>query len=340
MSEIRFDRIHNQHVIIAPERLYRPNIDFVKKEENEQHKQCPFCEGNETLTPKEVFAIRENEANMSGWRTRVVPNLYKAVQIELEDSSKRNGMFETTMGLGAHEILIDSPNHNGNFEALEDGSIKNWLKSIIIRKEDLQKDIRLIYMSVFKNKGERAGATQPHPHTQLLALPVMPKNELVFLERNMIYYRTHGRGIVEDIVHNELVSETRVISQVGDFVAFCPFASAFPFEVMIAPSKNLSTISKCNRKQVGDLSILIHRVFYLLTKQLGNFDYNLSFSLPPLNQNFENENYMPYINSNYRFFLRIMPRIYNLGGFELSSGMSINCVMPEDSVKLLKGELS
>jgi UDPglucose--hexose-1-phosphate uridylyltransferase len=335
MSEIRFDKIHNQYVLVAPERLYRPSIDFVEKEEKESQKRCPFCDGNESLTPSEVFAVRNNGANMPGWRTRVVPNLYKAVQIELEDNSKRDGIFESREGFGAHEILIDSPHHLG-FDKLEPQDIENWLRSIIVRTEDLQKDRRLIFMSIFKNSGARAGATQAHPHTQLIALPVMPKNELVFLERNLSYYHSHGRGIVEDIVHNELLFEKRVIAKVNDFVAFCPFASAFPFEVMIAPMQNLSSLSKCSRKQVSDLSVIVHKVFVMLASQLGNFDYNLSFSITPLNRNFENESYISYLDTNYRLSLRIMPRIYTLGGFELSSGMAINCVMPEESAKLLR----
>ncbi|MBE0491350.1 MAG: galactose-1-phosphate uridylyltransferase [Sulfurospirillum sp.] len=340
MSEIRYDKIHNQHVLIAPERLYRPNIDFQKKKIVTNLKRCPFCEGNEHLTPAEVFAIRDNSANTQGWKTRVVPNLYKAVQIELDGASRRNGIFEARDGLGAHEILIDSPKHSCGFESLGVAGIENWLRSIIIRVEDLQKDGRLIYVSVFKNVGERAGATQEHPHTQILALPMMPKNELVFLQRNADYYRLHGRGILEDVLHNELFFEKRILTSVGDFVAFCPYASAFSFEVMIVPTQNLKHIFKCSRKQVNDFAILLEKVFSMLAQQLGVFDYNLAFSFAPLNSNFENEIFMPNINKNYRFSLRIIPRIYTLGGFELASGMFINCVSPEESAKLLRGDKS
>ena len=337
MSEIRLDKIHNKYVIIAPERLHRPNIMLHNNKERSTS-ICPFCEGNEALTPKEVFAIRENEANAPFWKTRVIPNLYKAVQIELENSSQIDGMFESIAGVGAHEILIDSPGHNCNIKDLKEEGIENWLRTIIIRTEDLTKDRRFIHLNVFKNYGSRAGATQEHPHTQIIALPIMPQSELNFLDRNMKYYKRHGRGLIEDIVFNEQQAKTRVISQSGSFIAYCPYASSFPFEVMIAPTKPISNLSKCGRSEVTNLSYLLKNIFEMLQQQLGDFEYNLSFQLPPLNTNFENQEYMNSIEQNYRFTIRITPRIYNFGGFEISTNMMINSVSPEECAKLLRGD--
>ncbi len=335
MSEIRLDRIHNQQVVIAPERLHRPSLGHhtVKKFSSAK---CPFCEGNEDLTPHEVYAIRENEPNGKNWKTRVIPNLYKAVQIELEDISRRDGMFESIPGVGAHEILIDSTAHDGNMVDLGKEGIENWLRSMIIRIDDLSRDKRLIHLSIFKNFGQNAGSTQDHPHTQLLALPVMPQNELVFLERNMKYYRRHGRGIVEDVVYNEKIAKERLLYEVGNFIAYCPFASAYPFEVMIAPIVTISSLNLCSRKEVSDLALIIKGVFEMLDSQLGSFDYNLYFHLAPLNLNFENEEYMSHIDRSYSFSLRITPRIFRLGGFEVSTGMAINSVVPEECAKLLR----
>jgi len=337
MSEIRLDHLNNKYVIIAPERLHRPNLSSKDKRKNSSS-ICPFCDGNEDLTPPEVFAIRDNTANTPSWKTRVIPNLYKAVQVELEDISKRDGMFESLPGVGAHEILIDTPKHNGNFASFEKEEIENWLRSLIIRIEDLSKDKRLIYLSIFKNHGEGAGSTQEHPHTQLLALPIMPKSEMIFLERNLKYYRRHGRGLVQDVIYNEKMAKRRVIDEVGSFIAFCPYASAFPFEVMIAPAKNIPSLNRCTRNEVNDLGVIIKNVFKMLKKQLGNFDYNLYFRIAPLNANFENETYISNIEKCYTFNLRITPRIYSLAGFEVSTGMAINTVVPEECAKLLRGE--
>ncbi|SMP85933.1 UDPglucose--hexose-1-phosphate uridylyltransferase [Epsilonproteobacteria bacterium SCGC AD-308-O04] len=337
MSEIRLDRVHNQYVLIAPERLHRPSLGH-HHVKNLSSAKCPFCEGNEELTPDEVFAIRDNEPNSQSWKTRVIPNLYKAVQIELEDTSKRDGMFESIPGVGAHEILIDSPLHDSNLVDLGKEGIENWLRSMIIRIEDLSKDKRLIHLSIFKNYGQNAGSTQDHPHTQLLALPVMPQNELVFLERNMKYYRRHGRGIVEDVVYNEKIAKERLLYEIGEFIAYCPFASAFPFEVMIAPRRSIPSLNMCSRKEIGDLALIIKEVFGMLESQLGSFDYNLYFHLAPINYNFENEEYMKHIDRCYSFSVRITPRIFRLGGFEVSTGMAINSVVPEECAKLLRGD--
>ncbi|WP_373070990.1 galactose-1-phosphate uridylyltransferase [Sulfurimonas sp.] len=340
MSEIRLDRIHNQYVLIAPERLHRPDLNQEKSNTELSGHRCPFCEGNESLTPPEVYAIRDNMPNTPGWKTRVVPNLYKAVQIELEDKSKRESMFESIPGVGAHEVLIDSTCHNCNVEQVDSQTIENWLRTMIVRIEDLKRDKRFIHLNIFKNFGYKAGATQEHPHTQILALPIMPQDELVFLERNMKYYHRHGRGIMEDILQNELSDKKRIVSEFGNFAAFCPYASAYPFEVMIVPKENFMSLEQCSRRDLSDLSLIIKDVFQKLNHQLGEFDYNLYFRLAPLNTNFENEAYMAYLHKNYRFTLRIIPRIYRLGGFELSTGMAINPVSPEECVSLFNSRES
>lgn len=337
MSEIRFDRVHNKYVIIAPERQHRPNLP--KKEIFESStKNCPFCEGHENFTPPEIFALRDNEANTKGWKTRVVPNLYKAVQIEEPNISKRDGIFESVAGFGAHEILIDSPCHECNISALSKDAVFNWLKTISIRTEDLTKDKRIIALNIFKNSGENAGATQEHPHTQIIALPIMPKNSLDFLKRNQEYYVLHGRGIIEDIVHNEKLEKVRIIYEIGSFVAYCPYASFFAFEVIIAPTKILKGLNKCSQDELADLAELIKKVFEMLDSQLDSYDYNISFHVAPLNKNFENEVYMDDIEKNFTFYMRIMPRIYTLAGFELSAEMAINSAEPENCAQLLRGE--
>ena len=327
--------MHNQYVIIAPERLHRPSATSRHEANTEQ--KCPFCEGQENLTPPEIYALRNNDANTAGWKIRVVPNIYKAMQIELDHTSKRVGIFESLPGVGAHEIVIDTPCHDCDMKDLKATDIENWLRALIIRMDDLKKDMRLVYLSIFKNVGFNAGAAQEHPHTQLLALPVMPQDETLFLERNMRYYRRHGRGILEDIVTNELKEKVRLIDEVGNFVAFCPYASGFPFEVMIAPKRNISSLNRCSRSEVTDLSYLISKVYESLDVQLGSFDYNLSIKIPPLNGNFENEEYIPYLEKNYRFHIRIIPRIYRLGGFEIATSTNINSVPPEECARLLRG---
>jgi len=336
MSEIRFDRLHNRYVIIAPERQHRPNLP--KRESLQQRVQkCPFCEGNEFLTPPEIFALRENnKANERGWQTRVIPNLYKAVQIETQLESKRDGFFESVSGFGAHEVIIDSPCHNCTMAELGSEGIEKWLRTMIVRINDLQKDKRLVSLELFKNSGKGAGATQQHPHSQLIALPVMPIKHLEFLQRNADYYHLHGRGIVEDVVYNEKRAKERVVAQNDSFVAYAPYASFFAFEMIIAPHRVIPTLSSCSREELSSLALLLEELFKKLQMQLDIFDFNIAFYIAPLNENFENEIYMKDLEKNFTFYIRVMPRIYTLGGFELSTQMAINSVSPETAAKLLR----
>ena len=335
MSEIRRDRLHSQYILIAPERMRRPDT-LTATLTKSTLKTCPFCEGNEAMTPPEIHAVRENEANAIHWKVRVVPNLYKAVQIEIEDHSKLTGMFESIPGVGAHEIVIDTPSHDSRMANLSAVEIRDWLSTIAVRIADLRQDNRLIHTSIFKNQGEHAGATQQHPHTQIIALPITPTNELNLLERHMQYYRRHGRSKVEDILENERLAEVRIISERGDFTAYCPYASAYPFEVIIAPRRALTNLDELDRDDMANLADLMKEIFTRLDIQLGNFDFNLAFRLAPLNSNFENAPFFPHLKHFFRFTIRITPRIYRLGGFELSTGMIINPVEPEEAAKLLR----
>jgi len=335
MSEIRRDRLHDHYVLIAPERMRRPDT-LANTSTSDSTDTCPFCAGHEAMTPPEIFASRNNEPNTDGWGVRVIPNLDKAVQIELDDHSSIDGMFESRPGVGAHEIVIDTPDHDGRLSTMEIPQITDWLQAISGRISDLKSDKRLIYASVFKNHGESAGATQTHPHTQIIALPIMPYGLLKLLERGLQYYRRHGRGKVEDMLVNEQNAEIRIVSRKGDFTCFCPFASSYPFEVMIAPQRALTSLDELNRDDIGHLARLFSEVFRRLESELGNFNYNLAFSMAPLNSNFENEPYFPHLEKYYRMTIRIMPRIYRLGGFELSTGMLINPVTPEEAAKLLR----
>jgi len=335
MSDIRRDRLYDRYVLIAPDRMRRPD-KLVAELPVDDIESCPFCEGHEHMTPPEIYAIRGNDSNEVGWSVRVIPNLYKALQVELDDHSQNDGMFESRSGVGAHEIVIDTTDHNSRFSTMSVSRIGNWLSAISSRISDLRKDSRLVYASVFKNSGESAGATQPHPHTQILALPIMPDNVLRMMEKNLQYYRGHGRGKVEDILANEIREEVRIVAQRGDFTAYCPFASSYPFEVIIAPRRALMSIDELNRDDIVHLSQLISEVFKRLDVQLGEFDYNLAFNLSPLNSNFENEQYFSHLPKYNRMTIRIMPRIYRLGGFELSTGILINPVEPEEAAKLLR----
>lgn len=340
MSDIRYDRLHDCHVIIAPERLHRPDYTAEIREDKKKDAKCPFCEGNESMTPPEIFAIRKTYsiANQKGWKTRVVPNLYKAVKIEAAHAH-HNGTFEYWEGFGAHEVIIDTPKHHTSMIQWDINTVSNWLKTLRARVADLRRDHRIAYISLFKNEGKGAGATQMHSHTQLIGLPFIPRPEREKYEKSYEHYIHHAEALLESMIREEEKEGERIIAAKGDFTAFCPYASAYPFEVIISSKKPLGQIDTLSDESIGTLAPLLLDTLKKMDKQLGCFDFNLSLSTPPLQEGSIGNNLLDSVDSvddACRFTLRIMPRIYHYGGFEATTGIIINPVLPELAAKLLR----
>ncbi|WP_345984379.1 UTP--glucose-1-phosphate uridylyltransferase [Sulfurimonas sp. HSL-1656] len=338
MSEIRYDKLHDVHVLIAPERLHRPDCIPKRLKAYRHVAKCPFCEGNEALTPPEIFAIRSagSFANEPGWKTRVVPNLYKAVQIETPDKH-HYGIFEYHEGFGAHEVIIDTPEHHTSMTQWSESEVVNWLTTLGARVADLRRDMRIGYISLFKNEGTDAGATQPHSHTQLIGLPILPNTQRAYYERSARYYREHGRALVAAVVDHERQAEERIIAEQGGFTAFCPFASAYPFEVIIASETRRGQIDTLAPEAFEALAPLLLDVLLKLERQLGCLAFNLEIATPPFAAPEEAPAHTT-ADDMFRFMLRIQPRLYRHGGFELSTQMMINPVAPETAARLLRGE--
>ncbi|MBD3841819.1 MAG: UTP--glucose-1-phosphate uridylyltransferase [Campylobacterales bacterium] len=338
MSEIRYDRLHNNHVIIAPERLHRPTCDLRQIERRSAPRACPFCQGNESHTPPEIYAMRSKQsfANEIGWSTRVVPNLYKAVQIETPHK-QHFGMFEYWEGFGAHEVVIDIPNHYTSMTQWDQKDVVNWLRTLQLRYNDLKKDTRLQYLSIFKNEGLGAGATQPHCHTQIIGLPFVPKQNSELFHTLYEHYKHNQNSLIETMIDEEMKGKiSRIIASRGEFVAFCPFASSHPFEIMISSKKALGDLDSLSLHSIEQVAPLLLEVMVKLQKQLHCLEYNLILSTPPLQESsVGTEIYHNFYDAS-RFYIRILPRVYNYGGFEHDSGIFINPVAPEIAAKLLK----
>jgi UDPglucose--hexose-1-phosphate uridylyltransferase len=331
MSEIRYDRLHDTHVLIASERLRHPDkldefIDPVIPE------PCPFCEGNELMTPPEIYALRINGSypNEGGWKTRVVPNLFKAVQIETPPNH-HFGLYEYWEGFGAHEVIIDTARHTTSMCDWSVEEAVSWLMTLRQRVGDLRRDSRLVYISLFKNEGRNAGASMHHCHTQLIALPMIPKSFGELYRRSNEYYQTSGHALMESILSHEEEIQSRIIEKVDEFTSFCPYASAYPFEVMISSTKATGQIDTLSRTRIDTVAALLISTLQRLKRQLGAFHFNLWISTPPL---IDTEG----IGSSdlCRFTIRIMPRLYRHGGFENTTGIIINPVSPELAAKLLR----
>jgi len=338
MSEIRYDRLRDRDVIIAPERLHRPSCEVRQIERRSTPRVCPFCEGNEKLTPPEIFALRSKEsfANESGWKTRVVPNLYKAVQIETPHKH-HYGFFEHWEGFGAHEILIDTPEHYTSMTQWSEQNTIDWLSTLRGRVNDLRKDGRLASLTIFKNEGVEAGGTQPHSHTQIIGLPLISKVKKEEYWRLHEHYRHEQNSLIALLVKEELkAKQNRIIGSGGDFVAFCPYASSHPFEIMISSQKALGELNSLSNASIKELAPLLVDVLKRLKTQLNCLDFNLILSTPPLQESTLGHELFESFKESSRFYIRIIPRIYKYGGFEHESEIYINPVAPELAAKLLR----
>lgn len=335
MSQIRYDLYRDRYVIVAPERAQRPGFLVASKVEVPQ--TCPFCEGNESLTPPEIYALRDGSgANEKGWKTRVVPNLFKAVAIEEPLSREKEGSFEWQGGFGAHEIVIDMPRHEMRMDQWSETEFTNWLLTLQERTVDLHRDFRLVYLSIFKNHGKNAAATQSHPHTQIIGVPMIPKAKLAQISHHVTYFREHQQALSDVLRDEELAKGERVIAQNDHFAAIAPFASATPFEIWVVAKGELPSLIAIQQAEVEALSSLLQTVFTRLYKVLGVFDFNLDFEMAPLQKDGASEALFGYFPQVCRLGVRITPRITGLGGFELSTGMHINPVSPEDAAKRLR----
>ncbi len=337
MPQFRKDPITETWVIIAEERGHRPE-DFEANQYFEKDQEyCPFDPGNEDMTPPEIFAVRPQGAKHSEWQVRVVPNKYPALAIEGKLNREGRGMFDMMNGIGAHEVVIETPEHNYDIPDYKLEQMDRVLEAYQRRVLDLRKDRRFRYILVFKNKGRSAGATLAHPHSQIIALSVTPKRVKEKLEGAREHYLDKKRCIFCDIISEELKEEERIVYQDSNFVVWSPFAARFPFETWILPRKHnydFASISSGDRKQLGRV---LQDTITRLNNALQSPDYNFLINTSP-NPNIKTERpgHFSTIEKDYHWHIEIIPRITSVAGFEWGSGFYINSTPPEEAARYLR----
>ena len=256
MPELRKDPITGRWVIISTNRGKRPS-DFVR--ESVQIKgvgMCPFCPGNEGKTPSEVLAYGRNGSGKDtpGWSLRVVPNKFPALGIEGGLDREGEGLFDRMNGVGAHEVIIETPDHRNTLATMPQRAVEETLWAYRDRILDLKNDRRFRYILLFKNHGEPAGATQEHTHSQLIALPIVPKRVREEVDNSRHYYDEKERCIFCDMIRQEIETESRVILSTDHFIALAPYAPRFPFETWILPRQHSSSFENMPTPNYGNLA--------------------------------------------------------------------------------------
>ncbi len=289
---------------------------------------CPFCYGNEQKTPPEVLAFRPGgEANRPGWSVRVVPNKFPALGIEGELNRQGEGMYDKMDGIGAHEVVIESPDHSLTMAEMTDHQIEEVLRAFRDRVDDLKKDIRFRYIVLFKNHGETAGATLEHPHSQLIALPVIPKRVKEELDGAKLYFDFKERCVYCDIVRQETASAVRLVTETERLLVLQPWAPRFPFETWILPKRHESHFEQTDGATLQNLAWALRSTLRKMDKVLEHPPFNFIVHSAPLQENHQ---------AHYHWHIEIIPKLTKVAGFEWGTGFYINPTPPEESAKFLR----
>lgn len=328
MPELRKDPIVGRWVIIAPDRAKRP-VDFKREVKPESSGYCPFCKGNEESTPPEILAYRDagSQANGDGWRARVIPNKFPALQVEGNLDKRGEGMYDLMNGIGAHEVIIECPDHETNIARLPVDAVREVLWIYRDRLVDLKKDPRLVHGLIFKNKGESAGASLEHSHSQLIVTPVVPISVWEEMTGSLEFYNYRGRCIFCDMIQQELATGNRIVLDTPNFVVVCPFAGRFPFETWILPKQHSSQYENIPRQGIDELGMVLKTILTKLELALDDPAYNYIIHTAPFDAK-----ELPH----YHWHIEIFPRLTRVAGFEWGSGFYINPVMPEDAAAFLR----
>ena len=337
MPQLRKDPIIGRWVIISTERGKRPH-DFIIPKDDSVEEDCPFCEGQESKTPPEIFAIRDQNTspNTPGWSLRVVPNLQPLMQIEGEMGRRGQGMFDLMNGIGVHELIIETNRHLSDITEIDTDQVTRVFDTYIKRMKELEKDIRIKYALIFKNYGTVAGASAiKHSRSQLIALPVNPKRVKEELAGCKRYYEYRERCIFCDMIRHEIDAGVRIIEHSDGFVAFTPYASRFPFEIWVLPEDH--SCDFYNLKNTKGLAKVMKLVMGKLSIGLDNPPYNYIIHTAPFRR-MTSAGYWKTIDYDYHWHIEITPRLTKIAGFELGSGFYINPTPPEEAAKFLNQE--
>jgi UDPglucose--hexose-1-phosphate uridylyltransferase len=328
MPEFRQNMVSKEWVIIATERAKRPDQFLQKKEKRNplpsHQKDCPFCPGNESMTPPPVFSIERN----GSWSLRVVPNKFAALQSHLTTERKHEGRFLKADGFGMAEVIIESPFHNRTIATMDLEEVHNTVLTYRERYVALSKIERLDLITIFRNYGERAGTSLEHPHSQIIATPIVPPHVRNPLYQSQLACDTFGDCIYCGMMEEELRQGVRVVKETEHFLVLCPFASHSPFEIRIYPKIHHSSFATVSDQELEDFAFALQDTLKRLSIGLNDPDYNYIIRCTPIK-----DRDVKY----HHWYIVIVPKLTTPAGFELGTGIFINTTLPEQCAEFLRG---
>lgn len=265
--------------------------------------------------------------NAPGWRLRCVPNKFPALRVEGEIDRQGEGLYDMMNGVGAHEVIIETPDHFSSLADLSEKQVEELFWAFRDRTLDLKRDERLRYILLFKNHGEAAGATLEHTHSQLIALPVVPRQVQEEMDGARRYFDFKERCIYCDIGRQEAASGQRVVIETDHVLAIQPYAPRFPFETWILPRRHGSHFEAADHGLLQNLAWVVRSVLRKIDRVLEKPAYNLVLHTAPVQDS-------PM--AHYHWHIEIIPRLTKAAGFEWGAGFHINPTPPEEAAQFLR----
>ena len=328
MSELRQNFSTKEWVVIATERARRPEELANKRERKKVASfvaSCPFCPGNEKLTPPEVLRVPASPD--VPWHARVIPNKFAALSRDVQPTRTVHRTLRSINGFGAHDVIIETPDHSQVLALMPDSYVAEILRIYKTRYDELSLDPRIALITIFKNHGIDAGTSLEHPHSQMIATPVTSLQVRDRFQQALRYFDDFGDCMFCEMLKEELQEETRIVMVSEHFVALELYASPAPFCTHIYPRRHMANFGDVSAAEINDLARTLRSVLAKLYHGLADPDFNFTIRSAPA----ENAG-VKY----FHWYLSVIPRLTRVAGFELGSGMFINTVLPEAAAEFLR----
>ncbi len=327
MSELRQNLATKEWYVIATERAKRPH-DFTRGKKKppplpERVSDCPFCPGNEHMTPPASLVLED----ASGWQVRVVANKFSAFSPAGTTERRVNGIHRSMAGVGIHEVIIERPEHNLALPMLTDAQMHLITQAYRARYREAMKDPRIEHIILFKNYGADAGCSLAHPHSQMIAMPLVPTHIRYRIEEARRHYDDMGHCVFCHMVEQEKKENERLVTENEHFVAFCPYACGTPYEVWIVPKRHISSFGNTNDEELYALGLILRDITSRIYYGLSDPDYNYVIRSVPKDEGDA---------LSLHWYIKMMPRLTKQAGFELGSGMYVNVTLPEENAQFLR----
>lgn len=294
--------------------------------------ECPFCPGHENLTPKAIKEITDNEGS---WLARCFPSLNPVFAIEVEESKRAEGLYDKMGNVGAHEIIVENRTHTKTFSNFTEAELLLLIQLYIERIRDLKQDKRFKYIQIFKNHGELSGSFIFHPHSHVLATPIMPERIELELANSKRHYLQKERCLFCDIIAQEIRQNKRLVSINTSFIAICPFASRFPYEVWIVPRFHCECFEALSDEGAKhDLAVIMIEIMKRLEKVANS--YSVIVHTSPNAPRYAASPAEPSVSDYFHWHIEILPRDLRSSRYKREDQFYVVSVTPEEAANSLK----